>query len=227
MADLTSTHADIPFRASFLKLVRAQQHLDEFKEVLAAYIASEIAVPIFDETADRPTMTGWQVRGVPDILSPIMGDIVHNLRSALDLMTCEICNDYEARFPFAKNEQELEGMITKRGFDKAGEAAVRLLREFAPYKGGNTELRAIHDLDIHDKHKALLPTLGVLGGFSARYIPQPDGPPKAEIKTGPFQLFMPKDTSLGGREAVETLEVLVQTATGVVEAFERLFVPAG
>jgi hypothetical protein len=47
-------------------------------------------------------------------------------------------------------------MIKRRGFDKAGAAAVKLMTELQPYRGGNVALRAIHDLNIRDKHKMLI-----------------------------------------------------------------------
>lgn len=38
---------------------------------------------------------------------------------------------------------------------------------------------------------------------------------------------MPKDSPLHSRDAVKTLEELMQVTAGIVEAFESLSVPAG
>jgi hypothetical protein len=231
IVNLEHTAYDIPFRAPALKLARARQHLAELRDVIAAYVAAGVAEARTEVGPDGGLrLLGWNVAGPPDVLSPIMGDILHNLRAALDLMACEICGDFNARFPFAKDEKELETMIDKRLFCKAGPEAVQLLREFKPYKeGGNKELRALHDLDIHDKHKALILAPGILASLSVTWEASPDGtePPKLKSQEGPFELFMPRDSTLAGRPAIQTLEELVELTAGIVEAFKRLFVPAG
>lgn len=232
MIDLRSTPKDIPFRASHLKLERAARHIGEFKEVIAAYTERGIAFPEFTIAKHGgPDLKGWKAWPVPDILSVIMGDVIHNLRAALDLMASELCrrngqSDKDAYFPFAERESDLDTMIKRRNFHLAGEAAVRLLREFAPYTGGNMELRALHDLDIQDKHRALILTPGVIARLKVTWsVIDETLEPKSEV--GPFTLLMPKDSTLAGRPAVETLEDLVQLTAGIVEAFKALPIPAG
>lgn len=232
MVDLRSTPKDIPFRASHLKLERAARHIEEFKQVIDAYVARPIAFPEFGESEDGIlTLKGWKAWPIPDVLSTIMGDILHNLRAALDLMASELCrqngqSDKDAYFPFAENEADLEKMIRRRNFHRAGDASVRLLREYAPYTGGNLELRALHDLDIQDKHRGLILTPGIIANLKVTWsISSDDLKPQSEI--GPFTLFMPKDSALAGREAVKTLEDLMELTAGIVEAFKALSVPAG
>ena len=79
----------------------------------------------------------------------------------LDLMAAELCraqgeSDDGVYFPFAGDEADLDYMVRKRHFDRAGSAAIKLLKETKPYKSGNVALRAIHDLNVQDKHRALL-----------------------------------------------------------------------
>jgi hypothetical protein len=228
MVDLSSTDLHIPFRASFLKLERASRHVDEFKEVAAAYIASEPATPTLGKTQDgRPTIEGWRLKGVPDALSTIMGDIVHNLRASLDLMASELArrnheSDKDVYFPFAESEDQMGKMIIKRHFDRAGEAAVKLLKEIAPYKGGNVDLRAIHDLDIHDKHRALLIAPGVMPNFKISFGPDGAGGLSTHVETASIVLFMPNNSALSSREVIQTLEELVELTAAIVERFEAL-----
>ena len=47
----------------------------------------------------------------------------------------------------------------KKNFDRAGPDAVRLLRTYRPCTGGNATLRALHDLDVQDKHQAFIPAI--------------------------------------------------------------------
>ena len=93
----------------------------------------------------------------PEELSAIFGDIVHNLRTALDLAAsaCVRANgksDKGVFFPFCKEASELDAMIKRRNIDRAHPDVVSYIRSLAPYKGGNIALRAIHDLDVRDKH---------------------------------------------------------------------------
>ena len=99
------------------------------------------------------------------MLAPIIGDAVHNLRSALDILACDLAklngqSDDGVYFPFAKSESELDRQIAGRRFDRAGPAAVAELKALRPYKGGNTLLRGVHDLDIQDKHQFIIPVDG-------------------------------------------------------------------
>ena len=150
-----------PFGASYLKIARARRHLQELESLVNAYLANEPADIASSIEGNKVVWNVKKLEPVPIAASAIAGDIFHNLRSALDLMACELCGppgkpDPDVRFPFCANESEMDRMIKSRGFDKAGEAAVRLLKEHRPYAGGNAALRAIHDLNIRDKHKMLI-----------------------------------------------------------------------
>jgi hypothetical protein len=102
---------------------------------------------------------------IPIHLSTIVGDIVHNLRTSLDLLACELVringgDTDDVYFPFAMSASDLEYMIGKRHLDRAAPHVVDLIRSFKPYQGGNATLRGIHDLDIMDKHQELVPAHG-------------------------------------------------------------------
>ena len=153
--DLSVTDFGQPFRAVDIKMKRAQHHLAELEATVQAYIATE---PAKFETIVSGLIFRFEfnIRGAPDAVSAIMGDIIHNLRTSLDLLACELCHDERASFPFSKREETLDATIKSTRFDKAGDAAVKLLRECKPYIGGNVALRAIHDLDIQDKHRGII-----------------------------------------------------------------------
>jgi hypothetical protein len=63
----------------------------------------------------------------------------------------------EVKFPFCDSPDKLDFFIKERKLSRAGPEVVALVKSLKPYKGGNTALRAIHDLDIRDKHEALTP----------------------------------------------------------------------
>jgi hypothetical protein len=248
------TDSKSPFRPSFLKIERAKSHIQELEQVVAEWFKSE---PVTFRTTPRPhkpvamppdapeKLRGmqlfemafdmeWQNQPAPEVTAAILGDIFHNLRSALDLMACELArknsgSDDEVYFPFAINAAELDRIIEKR-FGKAGPAAVKLLREtIKPYRGGNDMLRAIHDLNVQDKHRMLILQqisfsgpiidLGAKGGESV-FASDPNKP--SEIK-----LLFPNDCALAKHELIGTLHDLVQVTASVIESFELLLSPSG
>lgn len=164
-----------PFNAAQIKIDRAQHHLsdlgtkvDAFFTEGNAYVAVELAQE-FSVAQGAPTAayTYRQKAEVPDEWSAVIGDVIHNARSSLDLVACDlhrltggraadISNVY---YPFCSSEQDLGDMIKKRRLSHIGKEFIDIIKKTAPYKGGNDGLRAIHDLDIVDKHKALIPAI--------------------------------------------------------------------
>jgi hypothetical protein len=156
-----------PFQASRLKIARARQHTEELRTAVAAFLDTkpyQVAVETPSEYRDLAckALVVRVRKPVPPELSAIIGDVIHNLRTALDLLANDLVrlagkNPKEVYFPFARSEDELSEQIKRRNFDRAGPDAVALLKQLCPYKGGNVALRTIHDLDIQDKHQALVP----------------------------------------------------------------------
>jgi hypothetical protein len=117
-------------------------------------------------------------------------------------------------------------MVIKRHFDRAGAGAVTLLRNLKPYKGGNAALRVIHDLDIQDKHRALIPQVMCAASPIVRlwdddhsYNPTIIGDPATASE---LKLVFPTDSELQGRELIPALHELVILVDNVVEEFRLL-----
>ncbi len=95
-------------------------------------------------------------------LSLLIGDAVHNFRSTLDHLFYQlvIANqqvpDRSTHFPVKKDRASYikSGATLER---QIGVAAKCQLDELKPYAGGNDELWVLHQLDITDKHKLLVP----------------------------------------------------------------------
>lgn len=162
-------------------------------------------------------------------MGAIVGDIVHNLRAALDLTACEMVraageSDKDVYFPSSRTADELNKAISGGHFHRAGPAAIELLRSVEPYKNG--PLRTLHDLDIHDKHRALIPQ--VLSAASpVMRMRDDDGSINPTVMGDPTAasevwLVFPADTGPDGRELVPTLYGLVEVVEGVIEAFRSL-----
>lgn len=207
----------------------------------ARTLINEVAVELDSYRADPPVEhrrgvgeDGYyietEVKSGPVKTAPIIGDVIHNLRSSLDLTASELAringkSDKNTYFPISDSEGSLDERIHSTKFHLAGDDAVELLKTFKPYRGGNAALRAIHDLDIRDKHTALIPTASLLG--TRMIAPYRDGvlhPEEATVEIDPksIKLKFPNDTAFAGDEVIPTLENLVDLVDGIVESFAAL-----
>jgi len=94
----------------------------------------------------------------------LAGDVVHNLRSALDhlaqqlaLVGCPSLTDKELRqieFPIAESLAKYEADKARKVKGMKPEA-IKKIDGLRPYKGGNDALWRLHELDNIDKHRAL------------------------------------------------------------------------
>lgn len=154
------------FIASRRKIIRAEEHIAELKSCLARY-ARNLGSPRAETDAKSGELL-LHFLPEPDVsvtLALILGDAVHNLRTALDLAWYEISERFDlplnkAKFPFRETREELESAI------KGAPEIIQTLRldkflldEIQPYSGGNNSLWALHRLDIEDKHRLIIPVL--------------------------------------------------------------------
>jgi hypothetical protein len=215
------------FGASYVKLARAQHFINELEAELARYIASEPFTGRIVPDGDGAALE-VELAGITMLPGAIIGDTIHNLRTSLDLMASELAringkHDSDVYFPFAATADKFEYSIKSRKFDRTGDDAVELLRAFAPYRGGNEALRALHDLDIQDKHKALVPT-GHTTRFDWCIEYEVDSPTagKCSVVGKDVHYTFPPDTSFPNARIIETLKDLMQLTHGIIEAFASL-----
>jgi hypothetical protein len=153
-----------PMTSARMKLGRAGHHINELEQVCRTFIESHPyeAIRIQNLAAGK-----WEVRlhvnhelPVP-ILGLVIGDIVHNLRTALDHLICLLVEANQApvttntMFPFAPTEKHWKSARNSRA-KGAHEDVLDALDELKPYAGGNDVLYRLHQLDIADKHKLLI-----------------------------------------------------------------------
>jgi hypothetical protein len=127
---------------------------------------------------------------------------------------------------------------------------VALIRSFKPYKGGNEALYGLHDLDLTDKHRALVPILNMvgmpdlafhsesgdlLGGFfNCSFGPIEDGkilltcplPTNLQVgnEIGPaIEVAFDHSGPFRGEPVLKTLQQLIQLVDGIVKTFETHF----
>jgi len=248
-----------PFEAPRLKIERSKRHVTDLRGAVEAYFAERPCALVVEKfpNEEAPNTLAWIARirhPVPLSISPIIGDVVHNLRAALDLLACDLVrlnhkSTRKVSFPFSTREEDLSKAIKERNFHLAGADVVQATRRLKPYSGGNLALRAIHDVDLADKHQSLLPVIRgihvpireILGAGSDFPMPQlstlvvKDGqiivglPARAapHLSLGaelPFRSVLTFGDGFGfdGCELFEFLHNLTETANGVIDALSAL-----
>ena len=209
-----------------MKLERARKFIGELRTVFDDYAKDSplSARATFDEDGECPHLAiSW--KGIGLLPGAIIGDAVHNIRTALDLMASELArlngeSDRNVYFPFASSAANFPKQLKSKGFHKTGVESVIVLEGLRPYRGGDESLRAIHDLDIEDKHTALIPAHANIDFAIAATIEfcKPEGM-LLPVSTKDVQFMFPSDKPLGGMPILETLERLVQLVECILNAF--------
>lgn len=170
------------FTGPTLKIRRAEQH---FNEIVKAWDTYFPAIQIYIDAQSDPDNIIYRAKvatPIPSELSTIIGDVVHNLRSSLDQLICDLVrrnNGVVTRdhaFPIQQSQPSFESRsrTALRGLTPRAEAFIRRLK---PYQGGNDLLWMLSCLDNMDKHNTIVPVaigraaaqilLGVPGMFQA------------------------------------------------------------
>jgi hypothetical protein len=147
--------ADIALAKILVKTERAKKHLDDVERA-ASEVWDNLASFFIDSQGNyigpEPSRT------VHIDLVTSAGDMVHNLRSALDHLAWNLA-DWESTkridtmccFPIARSFDDYESKKPRQIAGMSPEAK-KIIDELRPYKGGNEPLWRIHYLDIVDKH---------------------------------------------------------------------------
>jgi hypothetical protein len=152
--------------SALLKIKRAEKHLSELSILFRKKKPFSYFIETNCKTGLRSTFAKRNI-DVANDAAIIIGDIIHNLRSAIDhaYWTCTneyAKNDNEKRniqFPIAKTEADFINCVLTGLPKKVSESFCLALTELKPYRdSGNQLLCAIHDMDVKDKHKLLIPT---------------------------------------------------------------------
>jgi hypothetical protein len=177
-----------------VKVNRAREHLVLLRSELSEF-ASRLPYVIEDgiesPSGDRVLRVRFRERIDPR-WAAIVGDVVHNLRSALDLLAWQLVlsnggtPDQNTAFPVAENAEKAAGTIQRR-LRGASQSAIRLTSLLRPYETGNQTLWPLHKLDIEDKHHLLVPVVVAQRGMSFDLVSPP----------GSFEIasaFIPQET---------------------------------
>jgi hypothetical protein len=127
-----------------LKLARASELIEELEGQMHDYCGRALGVDRDTKTVPGHTIFRAVVREeVPVMWNTDLGDILHNLRSALDIAACDLVRRNggvvtpETGFPLCTDRERFENLLAVRLRGIA--PVVDLVRELQPYEGGNDE----------------------------------------------------------------------------------------
>src|SRR5580658_216761 len=238
---------------SRLKVIRAQKHLNSLKDDLRRYeqskpygltIENDIHVPGF-------VVPNWHITTEPHpYLSTIIGDILCNLRSALDYVAWELAAKHVGRAlvgpPTGRDKISFPIIFKRDDFGNHRKAferynvpttAIDEIESVQPYARGDHPLGLLKLLVDSDKHRLPVLTRGAVRGVTV--VIQHTGPatlpagsdPSASGKKQPVDMraqlaiFVALQEPEMPREPVErTLENIVKGVADVIDRFERFLV---
>ena len=241
------------FRGARLKVKRANKHIDELRATVNTFLQTNFyRLSLQKDSHGMHHIKFEQVGALPEETPTIIGDALHNLRAALDLAVCEAVtvtggtpSNY-TRFPFAEDREKLIGPLEK-GVIKASCPAIYdfIVDDLKPYKGGNDTLYALHNFDIMDKHKLLIPIVSIIalsgvggeddrgGSFRELNLQIAQGGKLNVLSNAnnvkitnygkpSFQILFNKGQILEGEPVIPTLNNFSQLISSIVDSFEQI-----
>lgn len=153
--------------SAMLKIHRATEHVNELNALFQKKRPFTYVLETNTMTGQRATFAKRN-EAVINLAALICGDVVHNLRSALDhaywaLVSPVATTDWERKnvqFPYSETGARLDDAVKKRFADRVSPTFYQALLDLKPHgePEGNEFLALIHKFDILDKHKLLIPT---------------------------------------------------------------------
>jgi hypothetical protein len=150
-----------PFVGPRLKIERAFRHIRELSYAANQYVQTTTTNfgPYDPEAKGRRIQFS---QPMPPMTGCIVGDAAHNLRSALDVLVCDVARlrgvpTSNVRFPLGVDEPGFEQRLKNCQIPRIGDDVATVIRSLRPYRSGNKALRDLHDLDVQDKHELVVP----------------------------------------------------------------------
>jgi hypothetical protein len=229
-----------PLFSCRVKIERAYTHLYKFQDALQAFSDSNKNSIVTDEDTEPAIKIDrfYLKEGMPSEFSSFIGDIAHNLRSALDSLALKLIENGGIE-PLPLSEQVMSetyfpinwqpGFTSEKDaklFARIGPDAEKIVRAIEPYKGGKGDkLFRLHRLNIIDKHRAIVPVAAAFHGVTY-WLPgeSPEAlPPRPEAFKPKFPLKDGDELSRRGFHEAEyraNAHFSLQIAFGEGQVFE-------
>lgn len=151
--------------SAYLKVERAQEHILELELEIHSFMTSNpYAVWRDDDTVEGDIVYKLSsFPGYPPRILILIGEIVFNLRSALDhlayqlvLLSGEAFNERRIYFPIGNSFNEFKRIMRTGEIKKINRTSRRRLIALKPYRSGNNGFWILNELSNRDKHRLLM-----------------------------------------------------------------------
>lgn len=224
----------------------AKSHIYQLVREYRALLDSDLArLTIEDDFEPGQQRVKIGMAGFPPSIPLIIGDAVHNLRTAFDYIIVAITGLKWIALPIGKTRDDVISKSTDYGKikDAFPDLARFIIDEIQPYQGGQFLLWELSQLDRIDKHRLILPTINEAhrmgvdledqGGniFPNAWFAPGKGFATTQTFEGPLKIhnegypalsvrFGP-GTPFEGESVLETLGKFSELALQAIERFER------
>lgn len=247
-------------RTARLKIKRADEHIADVDRKIADLSSPKlqsVTREINPHTGDQFLHYDFKNPLPLDDFALMIGDAIHNLKTAIDhgwytllsVFAKKLAQNARSKFPVYPTRHQLESGLRGVKIDTLCPALFRfVVEDLRPYgERGNSYLCAIHNLDITDKHKLLIPlarvtavvgvvlenetgqsTEGVFWSSISEGLPITIPiPAKTKMKIKDYgclalDVVFGQGSSVQHLSVSNTLHTLRQVALGTIEAMEGL-----
>jgi len=153
----------VSFYLMTIKLDRAKEHLQELKDEVNKFSLTNpyIVATKLDPQSQRRIYYIDNVKVIPPRIAAISGDVIQNLRAALDHLAYQLVTrtgtvpSAHIYFPIADDATKY---AKQKGAQTQGmpPGALKIIDALKPYRGGDDVLWKLHKLSIVDKHRTIL-----------------------------------------------------------------------
>jgi hypothetical protein len=151
-----------------VKIDRAKKHCRELEAEIKRFNKGD-SYALVDDThpeTGKPIYRFRFLRPIPEDWGGYVGDVIHNLRAALDNLATASALHYDPTigraalkdvyFPIGATKEAFEPRL-QTDLKRASARTRQIVKRLKPYKGGADAFWRLHQLDILDKHTALVP----------------------------------------------------------------------
>jgi hypothetical protein len=155
---------DSRFASAYAKLDRADKHLAELRELLVAYMSQPDVVT--GTMANGPTPQSFRILGAGHEIQAVIGDIAHNLRSALDHVVWQLVlanggtpkpGGGGTQFPILPEEPKDGSLTVRTDAGGVSPAALKIIEAAQPYSTAADRYDGapaiVHHISNTDKHR--------------------------------------------------------------------------
>ena len=216
------------------KLARADEHFDLLEREIDTFLADEskpvaLSIPYLDPDSGYHLVYAVVEHAPPLRLGVIVGDVIHNVRSALDHLVWQLVllnggkPGRDHSFPIADHPNDFAAQAVKR-LDGVAPRHRAVIESVQPYHGSggpeNTYLGLLSHLSNVDKHQVVHSTHAVLEDPGERI--------SARVVRGPGEIVAKQFRPFGGFEhGAELLRFKVEPLTPDTEVDVDGEVPGG